>query len=381
MLRKSARGSKIVSSLKHQLTLGPMLLALVALAGSTLAATPFPSHTAGEWFWVPMEGSTCMDGKETGVYVKYGSKPGLGIYHDGGGACFNTETCAAAASSNHPGTPGTGGIFSASDARNPFKDFSWVHVPYCTGDVHLGAYSHNFDLKKRNFQGHSNLNLMAARAVATWPTPSQLVVTGESAGGFGAAASYDFLRSFWKGVDGLTGLLLDDSGPILDDTSIAPCLQEKWRKIWNINASLPDGCPCISNKGNIVDVWNFTMTKWPKDSFGLISSLHDSVISLFFSYGDLGCVNPVVPVGYTKLEKGLKRLAASGVPSYLISGSKHTHTGDKSEFYSKTVNGVALYKWVGDLLAGTNPGSVIPTKEEDASVVQTAHKPSRWDFV
>jgi hypothetical protein len=332
-----------------------------------------------------------MDGKETGVYIKYGTGEGLGIYTDGGGACFNTETCAASASGNHPGTPGTGGEFSSTDARNPFQNFSWIHIPYCTGDVHLGAISHRFDLEQRNFQGHNNLKLVATRALATWPTPTQLVVTGESAGGFGAAASYSFLRGFWNDVKGLKGLLLDDSGPILDDKAIGPCLQvhplialtqlpsahaltdssntlatnalqEKWRKIWNINAALPPGCSCIGNKGGIVGVWNFTMTKWPNDSYGLISSLHDSTISLFFSYGDLDCVNPVVPVGYTKLEAGLKRLAAGGVPSYLISGSKHTHTGDKSSFYTQTSEGVLLYKWVAELLAGKNPASVIPSK-------------------
>jgi hypothetical protein len=229
---------------------------------------------------------------------------------------------------------------------------------------------------------------MAQRALATWPAPSQLVVTGESAGGFGAAASYDFLRGFWKGAQGMRGLLLDDSGPILDDTAIAPCLQEKWRRAWNINASLPVGCPCIGNKGGIVGAWNFTMDHYPGDAFGLISSLKDKTISTFFSYGELGCANSALPIGYHKLAAGLKRLSAGGVQSYLISGSKHTHTGDKSSFYTQTSNGVALYSWVTDLLAGKNPGSVIPTKAEDAAAEAAeaaaphqSNETTRWDFV
>ena len=89
-----------------------------------------------------------------GVYIKYGTGSGVGIYLDGGGACFNAETCAVASSGNHPGAPGTGGEFSNSDVRNPFKDYSWVHVPYCTGDVHLGLINHKFDLKNRKFLGN-----------------------------------------------------------------------------------------------------------------------------------------------------------------------------------------------------------------------------------
>lgn len=109
-------------------------------------------------------------------------------------------------------------------------------------------------------------------------------------------------------------------------------------------------------------MWNYTQSKWPSDSFGLISTLDDSVISLFFSYGDLDCLNPI-PIGYTKLEGGLRRLAAGGVASYLITGSEHTHTGDKSEFYTKQSDGVLLYKWITELLSdGSDPPSVIPSR-------------------
>ena len=103
------------------------------------------------------------------------------------------------------------------------------------------------------------------------------------------------------------------------------------------------------------------MTKWgATDHFGLISSLKDSVISTFFSYGELGCKNNLAPIGYTKLEAGLKRLSASGVSTYLIPGGQHTHTGGKGSFHTQKVNDIALYKWITELQAGSNPGSVIP---------------------
>ena len=33
---------------------------------------------------------------------------------------------------------GGGGILDFDDARNPLADYSWIYVPYCTGDVHIG---------------------------------------------------------------------------------------------------------------------------------------------------------------------------------------------------------------------------------------------------
>ena len=36
------------------------------------------------------------------------------------------------------------GIFDFDDAENPFAGYSFVYVPYCTGDVHLGDATHEY---------------------------------------------------------------------------------------------------------------------------------------------------------------------------------------------------------------------------------------------
>ena len=331
------------------------------------AADPFHPGPANDvWMWNDVENATCLNGKSTGVYVKYGNSSNVGIYLNGGGACFNLATCETCAKSNKPSPPGVSGIFSSTDSRNPFKDFNWIAVPYCTGDVHIGDMVAKVGLETRTFRGAGNLRLIAERAKATWPSVSTLLVTGESAGGFGAFSGYDIIRSYWD-EEGTRGIMLDDSGPVLDDDALAPCLQSEWRSIWNLNESLPDGCPCIGNSGNLVSAWKFGMQKWGAqgDSFGLISSLEDAVISGFFAYGENDCKR-VIPIGYNKLADGLSRLSKSGVPIYMISGSEHTHTGDKNEFYTRNVSGVALYEWVTDL-ANPNvpdPPSVSPSQRK-----------------
>jgi len=256
-------------------------------------------------------------------------------------------------------------------SKNPLNDFNWISVPYCTGDVHLGANAIRFAGAYRNFNGHTNLALMMERAVATFPTLETLLVTGESAGGFGSVASYDFLRGHWTSANGnadLRAILLDDSGPVLDDTAIPVCLQERWRKTWNITAALPDDCACDGSKGNIGSVWAFNQKKWPKDSFGLVSSLDDGVISSFFAFGLLGCWNPF-PFGYKRLAAGLQRLSASGVPVYMIDGDSHTHT-TTNEFFTREVDKNLLYKWVAQLISsGPDPSSVMPAESGDADVI------------
>ena len=85
-------------------------LLVVATANVVHSAPAFPSSPAGVWKWVEMEGSTCMDGKSTGVWYRHGSEnDGLVVFMDGGGACFNLETCDTAAHDSHPGNPGSHG--------------------------------------------------------------------------------------------------------------------------------------------------------------------------------------------------------------------------------------------------------------------------------
>lgn len=339
------------------------VLLLVLLPGS-IDAAPFPNSPPGEWEWVDVEGSVCMNGKPTGVYIKRAPKnvsaTSLGIYHDGGGACFNLFTCNTCATSGKPGAPPTHkGVFDSADPRNPYRDFNWIFVPYCTGDVHAGNSQERFELAERRFHGHDNIKLVAERALQSFPQVDTLVITGESAGGFGALTNYNYYRGLF-GSHVSRGVLVDDSGPVLDDQAIAPCLQEKWRATWNINASLDPDCPCVGDGGNLVSIWRYIRDKWPHDSLGLISSVDDGTISSFFAFGLDGC-KKLIPTGYGLLSAGLRRLSATGLPVYMIPGDTHVHCGGQSEFYSRTVNGVALYKWVGQLIGGgPDPGSVVP---------------------
>merc|ERR1711976_358151 len=126
------------------------------------------------------------------------------------------------------------------------------------------------------------------------------------------------------------------------------------------NKNLPKDCPCNNDQGNLVAAWSYGPKKYPKDSFSLISSQNDAVISTFFAFSNDDC-KAVLPVGYTKLHAGLERLAQS-TPVYMIPGSGHTHTSS-SEFFSRVVDGQALYKWIGQLIDPNQPDpkSVQPT--------------------
>ena len=54
-----------------------------------------------------------------------------------------------------------------------------------------------------------------SKAVATFQSTKTFVVTG---------SSYNMLRAYFP-FKSTRGVLIDDSGPVLDDEALAPCLQ------------------------------------------------------------------------------------------------------------------------------------------------------------
>ena len=59
-------------------------------------------------------------------------------------------------------------------ATNPFRDASYVFVPYCTGDLHAGSNVATYDvLGPRTFAhvGRRNVEALLPRLRATWRRP------------------------------------------------------------------------------------------------------------------------------------------------------------------------------------------------------------------
>ncbi|MDI1450888.1 pectin acetylesterase-family hydrolase [Polyangium sp. 6x1] len=323
----------------------------------------------GEWSWIPVDGAKCRDGSPTGFGVRpQAGSDKLVIYLEGGGACFNGTTCGinpgsfgAVAFAGWSGTVGKGGIFDTGNDENPVKDWNMVYVPYCSGDIHAGS-ADNVDIpgalspKDQDFVGYDNISLYLQRIIPTFPGLSKVLLTGISAGGFGAAYNYDRVAQAFCPTP---VVLIDDSGPPMSDSYIAPCLQDRWRSLWNLKETLPADCAdCTgADGGGIVHYVDYIGAKYPTGRLGLISSTHDSVITLFFGYGKSDCQNidgvatavsgDVYAQGLDELRQ--KHMNGSGNwATYYIDGTMHTHllTG----LYATSVNGKKLSAWVGDVV-------------------------------
>jgi len=327
---------------------------------------PLPDQPPGDWFWVDFPESRCRNDTTTGIGVRHGSSDKLVIYFEGGGACFNTSTCLLNDPFSNFGAIqftawaagiGGGGIFDNASEDNPVADWSFVYVPYCTGDVHAGDKDDAGVpgvFGAQQFVGYRNVALYLERIVPSFAGASHVLVTGESAGGFGAAFNYDRIADAWPGSQ---VTLLDDSGPPFGDMYLAPCMQKEWRSLWNLDDTIPADCSeCFSpDGGGISNLATYLATKHEGQKFGLYSSLQDAVIRTFFGYGLNNCLGGVMTG--PQFETGLYDLRDNILgddpswASFFAPGSNHTITASPL-FYTTTVDGVRLVDWIAELLAG-----------------------------
>jgi hypothetical protein len=193
-------------------------------------------------------------------------------------------------------TNGTGlqGVFDTTKPANPVKDWNQIYIPYCTGDVHFGS-------KKdatvpgltplQQFVGYQNMRLFMGRIVPTFKNKvTRVLLTGASAGGFGAALNFSMVQDSFGDV---RVDLVDDSGPPFDDQAMPPCVQKRWRDQWGFAGSLPPDCTeCQSTDGGrLSKLSDFMLRKYKQSNVAFVSTMQDEVIRLFFSAGLASCQN------------------------------------------------------------------------------------------
>jgi hypothetical protein len=110
------------------------------------------------------------------------------------------------------------GIFDHTGTINPFTDYLQVFVPYCTGDLHIGAREDTTSTFRtpsgKTFTGFSNATQAVTytdKSVRNYGySPTMSVMTGGSAGGFGVILLYAAFRHILPSSEKM--ITISDSG-------------------------------------------------------------------------------------------------------------------------------------------------------------------------
>jgi len=307
---------------------------------------PDGGGTSG-WVWNQVPGMICDDGSETGVAVNQGDPDKLVVFFDGGGACGDYTSCYGLNTASHGPYQApqfqhdldsliTGSLVDRTLPNNPFADYTFVFVPYCTGDVHTGVttqvYTQGSISKTYHHAGHLNALIVLDKLVATWPNPSKFVISGASGGGFGALFNFDTYASRYPNA---VSYLLDDSGPILEQ-EYAPQLLADWVMSWDTISWLQNRCPGC-NGTDLTPLYGAWVGQHPKSRMALLESLQDQVITAFYL---------LAPTEFQTALLALATDVLDAIPTFkhfYVSGNTHTMVGTPNAF---STNGVPLLTWL-----------------------------------
>jgi len=149
----------------------------------------------------------CLDGSPAGYFLREQDPTRWVVFLQGGGLCVEEVDCQMRARTTLGSSKRWGdsweedeSIFSATLPERPgsvFAGWSQVFVPYCSGDMWLGADRHRRILGQLQMSGHLILDTVLEHISNTteFSTKSREVVfSGSSAGGVGVIQHADWFR-------------------------------------------------------------------------------------------------------------------------------------------------------------------------------------------
>jgi hypothetical protein len=319
--------------------------ALLALGVATsCGGADGAGFTLGDWKAVFAGGETrCARGGAYKYWLRKADPERLLIFFQGGGGCFDERTCALGSTwfddrvdvADEPEF--NDGILNLTKRRNPFRSWSMVYIPSCTGDVHLGSRTVRYGDVTVQQYGWVNAQAALRRAYREFPKATTVFVAGCSAGSVGSAFHADsIIRRYPKARVTQLG------------DSLAFVFHRPIRLTdWGAQRHFPRFFRIGDRRFTMVQFLTALTRAHPDRTFARFNHRNDAVQERF--YEAVGGEFDGFPRRLEAAERNLKRLP--NYRSYLACGFNHCALPTE-EFYSLRVDGVPLRDWVADLASG-----------------------------
>lgn len=320
-------------------------------------------------------------------YYKKGSVKNLLVYFDGGGACWDTNTCVTGnetrlasyvAELGPDSDPaGKGGLFNLSNQDNPYRDWSMVVVPYCTGDIHWGSNDVNYSddtgavtgtpggtvtIHHRGFDNFLYVRNWIKQRFAQGEEDdgvSKILVTGSSAGAYGAAFAYPHLKQLFPTTKGY--LMSDAGNGVVTDGFLDQAIDVPAAR-WGVQSNLAHWIPGMDSvpstpANQFLDTYYYSLASYYKaDRFSQYTTVWDAVQTLFYNIminqNDIAAWAQITPAVYGAWAQQMVNnvfTAAAGNSNYrfyVAEGCNHTLLRFDDDYYKPATNqDVAFLNW------------------------------------
>lgn len=326
---------------------------------------------------------------EFSFFVREGNPRKLLIALDGGGACWEANTCIGSALAGDPiyepvvnespeSLATAGGLGDLGNPGNPLSDFTQVFVPYCTGDIHWGSKDTQYvytmpdgsplpwTIHHRGFDNNV--------AVLAWLldyyqslgfAPSQVVLAGSSAGGYGVLLTLPALKQLLP-VTTRTYMIADSANGVVNDSFYQAALGGYALSggNWGVEINIPDFLVGAFASGpNAMSVATYTTLAWhyPFTRFGQYTRAWDEVQIFYY--------NVMQNIDYPERWTDQAYLLANALPwsikartnmqlsalafnyrYYIAAGTEHVILPEDSFYEENSAQGLYFRDWVDDMV-------------------------------
>lgn len=311
----------------------------------------------GKWYDVPVENAFSSDGSEWHGIFRKGAENKVVVYFFGGGVSITPETSEGgkefyATTMLAQDFVAQGGIGS-NDDHNPFKDWSFIVIPYATGDFHAGTGIYEGE-KTVYHTGYNNYSAFIEQIKPYVGEPDTLLVTGFSAGGFATSLLADDVIDRFPSVVNVT-VCVDSSLLLYDgwhDTAV---------DLWRTPSEISDR---LTTDNLVLDSLTALYEK-RGDSVKILfdCSYRDDTLMQYQSYIDTGKMDKTRELG-DNFQQNLKEMVTAlqeNIPnvgiyiwSYREDADTHNtqHTIISSNVFDSLGNDRSVGEWIFDAVNG-----------------------------
>lgn len=330
--------------------------------------TPSEDGTKTFQFAVPDDleaaprGPLCLRGTEYTIDTREGVSDDLVIFLQGGGACWE-DFCSAFAETNS--LPPTG-ILNPDLAGNPVADWDVVYLPYCDGALFAGDVDRmlpfgpteesELDIGMGYQRGLQNLTAALDVALAEFPNPGRVLLTGVSGGAFGTIPALPLVRYYYPEAE---ILLFNDSGVGVAKEGNPEFINDTLLAGWNATSLVPDSCPECTSNGHATRLIEWQLAADDNFKMSALSFSADGVISVTFLM-----INPTAFTTSLLAETGRTTMMFEDrYKRFIPEGNAHTtllretSDGGGSGFQigslDTEITGVSVLDWFTAMIDGT----------------------------
>lgn len=301
-------------------------------------------------------------------HYKRGTVNKLVMYYQGGGACWSGTTCFSLPTYKITAGPGDdpslvgAGLADFNDPDNPFKDWNFVFISYCTGDVHWGN-NHAFYGSGQTISHVGRINAQVAEKFARehFLNPETVVVTGSSAGSYGAWMNSAYL---------MHDVYHASEFNVLGDAGVGIITRE-WLDLslrnWGVQAELPPFIPAFDRPAeelSMVNIMAELALAFPQHRFASYNTAYDGSgggQSAFYNVMK-NTGNPLLwsqwwleTCEFNACMREFVADTASRAPDnfryYTAAGSRHTVFGSDKLYEDTTGGNPKLIDWLQAMIA------------------------------